>query len=60
MPINIFNTHVLNKIVERLERPSSFLLDTFFGQIQTKQSEEIHFDIDKSGVSISSISSECP
>mgnify|MGYP006263601211 FL=1 len=48
MTIDIFNTHVLNKVVERLERPSSFLLDTFFGQIQTEQSEEIHFDIDKS------------
>jgi hypothetical protein len=34
--------------VEKLERPSSFLLDAFFGQEQTEDSEEIHFDIDKS------------
>jgi hypothetical protein len=48
MSIDIFNTHVLSKVVEKLERPSSFLLDVFFGQEQTEESEEIHFDIDKS------------
>jgi hypothetical protein len=48
MSIDIFNTHVLSKVVERLDRPSSFLLDMFFGQEQTEESEEIHFDIDKS------------
>ncbi|AGH98947.1 major capsid protein [Micavibrio aeruginosavorus] len=48
MSIDIFNTHVLSKVVEKLERPSSFLLDAFFGQEQTEDSEEIHFDIDKS------------
>ncbi len=48
MTIDIFNTHVLSKVVERLDRPSSFLLDAFFGQEQTEDSEEIHFDIDKS------------
>jgi hypothetical protein len=48
MSIDIFNTHVLSKVVERLDRPSSFLLDVFFGQEQTEDSEEIHFDIDKS------------
>ena len=48
MSIDIFNTHVLTKVVEKLERPSSFLLDVFFGQEQTEDSEEIHFDIDKS------------
>lgn len=48
MSIDIFNTHVLSKVVERLDRPSSFLLDAFFGQEQTEDSEEIHFDIDKS------------
>jgi hypothetical protein len=48
MSIDIFNTHVLSKVVEKLERPSSFLLDVFFGQEQTEDSEEIHFDIDKS------------
>ena len=46
--MDIFSTHVLNRVVEHLDRPASFLLDTFFGSIQTEDSEEIHFDIDKS------------
>ena len=46
--MDIFSTHVLNREVEHLERPASFLLDTFFPSIQTEESEEIHFDIDKS------------
>lgn len=46
--MDMFSTHVLNRVVEHLERPASFLLDTFFGSIQTEDSEEIHFDIDKS------------
>ena len=45
---DIFSTFVLNKTLEYLERPSSFLLDTFFGSMQTEESEEIHFDIDQS------------
>ena len=48
MPIDIYTTHVLSKVVERLNRPASFLLDVFFGQVQTEDAEEIHFDIDKS------------
>ena len=48
MSVDIFSTHVLTRVVERLHRPSSFLLNTFFGQEQTEESEEIHFDIDKS------------
>ena len=46
--MDIFSTHVLNRVVEHLERPSSFLLDTCFKSIQTEDSEEIHFDIDQS------------
>lgn len=46
--MDIFSTHVLNRVVEHLDRPASFLLDTFFASIQTEDSEEIHFDIDKS------------
>ena len=46
--IDIFSTHVLNRTVEHMERPASFLLDSFFGSVQTEDSEEIHFDIDKS------------
>lgn len=48
MSIDIFGTHVLNRTVEQLNGSASFLLDTFFGQVQTEDSEEIHFDIDKS------------
>jgi hypothetical protein len=48
MSIDIFNTHILTRVVEHLDRPASFLLDSFFGQVQTEESEEIHFDIDKS------------
>lgn len=47
---DVFTTQRLAKVVERLDRPSSFLLDTFFPMVQTedKGSEEIHFDIDES------------
>lgn len=48
MTIDIFSTHVLTKVVENLERPASFLLDTFFTQEQISDKEEIFFDIDKS------------
>jgi hypothetical protein len=48
MPIDVFSTQVLNKTVEYLDRPASFLLDTFFGSVQTADTEEIFFDIDKS------------
>lgn len=48
MSIDIYSTHVLTKVVEQLNRPASFLLDVFFGQVQTEESEEIHFDVDKS------------
>lgn len=48
MAVDIFSTQVLNKTVEYLERPASFLLDTFFGSVQTADTEEIFFDIDKS------------
>jgi len=48
MAVDVFSTAVLNKTVEYLPRPASFLLDTFFPQVQTEESEEIHFDIDKS------------
>jgi hypothetical protein len=48
MAVDIFSTQVLNKTVEYLDRPASFLLDTFFGMVQTADTEEIFFDIDKS------------
>lgn len=46
--MDIYSTFVLNRVVESLERPASFLLDTFFSDIQTEDSKEIHFDIDRS------------
>ncbi len=46
--MDIFSTYVLNRVVENLQRPASFLLDMFFPAIQTEDSEEIHFDIDQS------------
>lgn len=46
--MDIFSTTVLARVVEGLYRPGSFLLDMFFPNIQTEESEEIHFDVDKS------------
>lgn len=46
--VDIFSTFVLNRTVEYLDRPASFLLDRFFSLVQTEASEEIHFDIDQS------------
>ncbi len=49
MPVGTYDTATLNRVVEDLEEPASFLLDTFFPSVQTEaNSEEIHFDIDKS------------
>ena len=46
--MDIFTTTVLNRVVDYLPQPASFLLDTFFPDIQTEDNEEIHFDIDTS------------
>jgi hypothetical protein len=43
---DLFSTNVLNGVVADLKRPSSFLLDRFFPNVQTETSEEIHFDVD--------------
>lgn len=42
---DIYSTDFLGKVVERMNRPSSFLLNTYFPFIQQSQTEEIHFDI---------------
>jgi len=44
--MNIFDTAVLNRVVAELPAPAPFLLNSFFQEIQTEQSEEIHFDVD--------------
>lgn len=44
--MNIYSTSTLNRVVESLRAPSSFLLDVFFPEVQTHETEEIHFDVD--------------
>lgn len=51
--MDIFSTNVLAKVVERLHTPSSFLLDTFFPNVQTSDKEEIFFDVTDSKPRIS-------
>lgn len=51
--MDIFSTQVLSKVVERLHTPPSFLLDTFFPNVQTSDKEEIFFDVTDSKPRIS-------
>lgn len=51
--MDIFSTQVLAKVVERLRTPPSFLLDTFFPNVQTSDKEEIFFDVTDSKPRIS-------
>lgn len=51
--MDIFSTQVLSKVVERLRTPPSFLLDTFFPNVQTSDKEEILFDVTDSKPRIS-------
>src|SRR3972149_6549157 len=44
--MDLFSTNVMTGVVNSLQTPPSFLLDTFFPAIQTEQSEEIHFDVE--------------
>lgn len=44
--MDLFSTNVMTGVVNSLQAPPSFLLDTFFPAIQTEQSEEIHFDVE--------------
>ena len=46
--MDIYHSAVLTRTVESLDQPSNFLLDLFFPQVQTEQSEDIHFDVDQS------------
>lgn len=45
--MDIFTTGVLARVVQALPLPAPFILNNFFGEIQTEESEEIHFDVDK-------------
>jgi hypothetical protein len=46
--MDIFITAVLNRVVSELPAPAPFILNSFFRNIQTETSEEIHFDVDSS------------
>src|SRR5215467_10035264 len=41
---DLFSTNVLTRVVESLLGDPQFLLDRYFGTVQTEISEEIHFD----------------
>jgi hypothetical protein len=43
--MDLFSTNTMLSVVNSLVKPSQFLLNRYFGTIQTEQSEEIHFDV---------------
>lgn len=43
--MDLFSTNVLMGVVRSLFAAPSFLLDRYFGTVQTENSEEIHFDV---------------
>lgn len=44
--MDIYTTATLNRVVQALRAPSSFILDVFFPEEQRHLTEEIHFDVD--------------
>lgn len=42
---DIYSTAFMMKVVEKVDRPSSFILNTYFPFLQTFDTEEIHFDV---------------
>jgi len=42
---DLFSTNVLNGVVASLLQPPTFLLDRYFPNVQTEDTEEIHFDV---------------
>ncbi len=44
--MDLYSTNYLTGLVNSLQTPPSFLLDTFFSTVQTETSEEIHFDVE--------------
>lgn len=44
--MNVFDTAVLQALVESLKRPNAFLLNTFFPMVSQSQVEEIKFDVE--------------
>lgn len=45
MAVDIFSTRAMLEVVEHLPRPKSFLLDTFFRNEETFESEEVDIDL---------------
>lgn len=45
MDIGIYDTAVLNGVVQSLRRTPTFILDTVFPDVMTEESEDIHFDV---------------
>lgn len=45
MTIQIYDTAVLNRVVETLVNPVSFFLTNYFGSVETSDSETIMFDV---------------
>lgn len=43
--MDVFSTNVLTGVVNSLKPAPQFLLDRYFGMVQTEESEEIHFDV---------------
>jgi len=43
--MDMYSTDVLNTVLADLKGDSQFLIDRYFGTVQTETSEEIHFDV---------------
>jgi len=44
--MDIYSTGVLARVIAELPAPAPFILNSFFRELQTETSEEIHFDVD--------------
>jgi hypothetical protein len=44
MPIDVYSIAVLNRVLQELRTPSSFLLDMFFPEVQPATADDIFFD----------------
>ena len=47
MPLNIYSTAVLNRVVRELDKSQSFLLDMFYPEVQESEDEFIYFDVER-------------
>ena len=46
--MDIFTTAVLSRVIAQPPEPAPFILNSFFRNLQTETSEDIHFDVDTS------------